>query len=518
MNKRDYTGYVNPKLNDSNKIFTREEIAKMPRAEFAANEKAIDYQLGTIGIPSENDLQGSSGVVHVRAYTKGDGTDVREHYRSAPNRQSNTWGMGVDEDKNNKPDSDEDKTPAPNPKPTEDPNTDKNPNPKTPDPENNSGDVLKGGIVINEYNENAKGSIPYLAIAIAIGALVLTAVKIAAAIAGTKSQQTISGSPINAIEINNNSSERIKTHQARNVQIQNYKAQLVNIIKESRTLLEKQKSELQSFENKIAKNNNQSVHKQLWAEYSANKSLYQDNKAKIDKLENMVNNNQFQEIARDYKNSYAEEGGGGNPKSSGNDRLKGFRPLSYNWKTAVQQSREATINDLINYGLFSASFAGVPGIEEQAIAKALPIVGKMGQGALARTPLIRNVYERLSEKAIIKFIEEKVAQMPKVYKGRPSNPSLYKEKLYRTYYTLKNNGYLVNRHAVPRIVQRINQGKISSVEKILEVLKKGHLYYDPVENNYVRYADNVAVIIDRYTGEIVNAIGRGTNPYWILKK
>ncbi len=34
MNKRDYTGYVNPKLNDSNKIFTREEIAKEGSEKF----------------------------------------------------------------------------------------------------------------------------------------------------------------------------------------------------------------------------------------------------------------------------------------------------------------------------------------------------------------------------------------------------------------------------------------------------------------------------------------------------
>ncbi len=227
----------------------------------------------------------------------------------------------------------------------------------------------------------------------------------------------------------------------------------------------------------------------------------------------MAENGQFEEGVNNYG------GGGGNAQSSNNAGLKGFRPLSYDWKTGTQQSREATVNDVINYGLYSASFAGVPSIEEQAIAKALPVIGKMGQGALARTPSIRNVYERLSEKAIIKFIEERVAQMPKVYKGKPSNPSLYKEKLYRTYYTLKNNGYLVNRHAVSRIVQRINQGKISSTEKILEVLKKGDLYYDPIENNYVRYADNVAVIIDRYTGEIVNAINtKKIKLQWILKK
>ena len=54
----------------------------MSPEEFSSNEQAIRNQWGEIGIPSDIELSGSDDVVYVRAYTRGDGTEVRAHYRS----------------------------------------------------------------------------------------------------------------------------------------------------------------------------------------------------------------------------------------------------------------------------------------------------------------------------------------------------------------------------------------------------------------------------------------------------
>lgn len=76
-------GYVN-KTSNSNRIFSREEIGKMTKGEFAENEKAIDYQVAKIGAPSNKELASSEEVVHVKAYSRGDGVHVKEHFRSKP--------------------------------------------------------------------------------------------------------------------------------------------------------------------------------------------------------------------------------------------------------------------------------------------------------------------------------------------------------------------------------------------------------------------------------------------------
>lgn len=46
-----------PQLSLANKIFTREEIAKMSNNEFTKFEKSIDKQLATIGVPTEYEAQ-----------------------------------------------------------------------------------------------------------------------------------------------------------------------------------------------------------------------------------------------------------------------------------------------------------------------------------------------------------------------------------------------------------------------------------------------------------------------------
>ncbi len=73
--------FFNQILND-NRIYTREDIGEMSRNEFSKNEKAIDYQLANLGIPSNEQMSSSEDVVYVHAYKRDDGTEVKAHYRS----------------------------------------------------------------------------------------------------------------------------------------------------------------------------------------------------------------------------------------------------------------------------------------------------------------------------------------------------------------------------------------------------------------------------------------------------
>ena len=75
--------FFNPILGDT-RIFTRDDLKEMSPKEYNRNERAINYQLLDIGIPTNRDLQNNSDVVYVRSYTKDDGTFVKAHFRSKP--------------------------------------------------------------------------------------------------------------------------------------------------------------------------------------------------------------------------------------------------------------------------------------------------------------------------------------------------------------------------------------------------------------------------------------------------
>jgi len=59
----------------------------MTSKEYHNNEKAINYQLTNIGVPTNKELMNSETVVYVKAYTKEDGTHVKAHYRSKPDNK-----------------------------------------------------------------------------------------------------------------------------------------------------------------------------------------------------------------------------------------------------------------------------------------------------------------------------------------------------------------------------------------------------------------------------------------------
>ena len=90
------------KITDSDRIYTREDIGNMSSNEYTKNEKAINYQLKSIGIPTNSQLGNSSDVVYVSAYTRKDGTEVRAYYRSKGGR---TTFLPQDDEGNNKSDN-----------------------------------------------------------------------------------------------------------------------------------------------------------------------------------------------------------------------------------------------------------------------------------------------------------------------------------------------------------------------------------------------------------------------------
>jgi len=70
------------KFTNNNRIFSYQDVLNMPNEEGAFFKDAIDYQARTIGLPTNEQLQNSSDVIYVHAYTRDDGTNVRAHYRS----------------------------------------------------------------------------------------------------------------------------------------------------------------------------------------------------------------------------------------------------------------------------------------------------------------------------------------------------------------------------------------------------------------------------------------------------
>lgn len=191
------------------------------------------------------------------------------------------------------------------------------------------------------------------------------------------------------------------------------------------------------------------------------------------------------------------------------------------------------INNSLLRGIAQGSAAGI----SQSILdmlKGLPsdivfniLTGGIAAGGFQLTdkafnPIYKDIIQRintskLSENDIIEYIEKKILEMPKTYRGKPTNPELYRKRLYTVYYSLKTNGYSVSRHSISRIAQRMEQYNIS-LEYIIKVLKYGDLYYDPKENNNIRYFGKIAVIIDKYTGEIISLIERKPKNSWILIK
>ena len=77
------------KVSNDNRIFTKEDIKNMSSKEFQRNEKAIDYQMENLGIPTNSELKNRNDAVFVHEYLREDGTFVKAHYRSKPDNAGN---------------------------------------------------------------------------------------------------------------------------------------------------------------------------------------------------------------------------------------------------------------------------------------------------------------------------------------------------------------------------------------------------------------------------------------------
>ena len=89
-----YKNYRNPHTND-NRIFSFSDIYNMPLKEVFRRKQELLGQYRVLGVPREEELQSSENVVHIEAYTRDDGTEVRAHWRSKPDGvASNNFSHG----------------------------------------------------------------------------------------------------------------------------------------------------------------------------------------------------------------------------------------------------------------------------------------------------------------------------------------------------------------------------------------------------------------------------------------
>lgn len=100
-------GYVN-KHNNSSRIYSAEDIENMSTTEFSNHEKAIDYQMQSVGAPTNENLKKSDDVVFVKEYTRTDGVHVKAHYRSKPDKNGISSNLPIVAERNPSEDYDTD--------------------------------------------------------------------------------------------------------------------------------------------------------------------------------------------------------------------------------------------------------------------------------------------------------------------------------------------------------------------------------------------------------------------------
>ena len=71
-----YKDYKNPHTND-NRIYSFTDLYNMPFGELIKRKQEVLSQYRVLGVPREEELQASDNVVHVDAYTREDGTEVK---------------------------------------------------------------------------------------------------------------------------------------------------------------------------------------------------------------------------------------------------------------------------------------------------------------------------------------------------------------------------------------------------------------------------------------------------------
>ena len=80
-----YKNYKNSYSKDD-RIYSKNELYDMTLREILSRKEELNAQYRVLGLPDEKELGSSENVVHVEAYTREDGTEVKAHWRSKPNR------------------------------------------------------------------------------------------------------------------------------------------------------------------------------------------------------------------------------------------------------------------------------------------------------------------------------------------------------------------------------------------------------------------------------------------------
>ena len=78
-----FKNYRNSHSND-NRIYSKQEMLDLSIRELKDRADEFVAQYKVLGLPEEKELIGSENVVHVDAYTREDGTEVKAHWRSKP--------------------------------------------------------------------------------------------------------------------------------------------------------------------------------------------------------------------------------------------------------------------------------------------------------------------------------------------------------------------------------------------------------------------------------------------------
>ena len=76
-----FFNFYNPK-NNSDRIFTKEDLNEMDIKEYSVLKNAIFYQVSKIGIPSEHELNNSASVTLVNIYNINHPTQNQRYFRA----------------------------------------------------------------------------------------------------------------------------------------------------------------------------------------------------------------------------------------------------------------------------------------------------------------------------------------------------------------------------------------------------------------------------------------------------
>ena len=133
-------------------------------------------------------------------------------------------------------------------------------------------------------------------------------------------------------------------------------------------------------------------------------------------------------------------------------------------------------------GYAVGTYAGTKGIAEagKAVKGKVEVKGKVGEGGSKSNELTLKGTEYSAE---------------------------YAQKLKDTYNLFKSNGYEISEHGLNRILGRINQGKISSIDEVIDVLNTGTKYIDTVNGGTVLFKNGISIHIAE-DGFVKTVIGK----------